>query len=214
MMDDAFAVGGGVACEERREGVPAPGDGGEVPGDGDGRADVGGGGSRRRDEFSRTAALRDGQYGRADYQGRGDDDMHADGLNGSEGESGRGFCSSSDGACQGRLDGLELRLEEIAKNLENSGAVEAYVRLTERQRIFEDRITAMALESHKEQKGLHGAVQELKAQVEKLADMEVRMEGKLLMSLQASKEAMAAQTAELKEALTSRAKGGKKVGPC
>ena len=140
--------------------------------------------------------------------------MNADGLNGSEVESGRGFCSSSDGACQGRLDGLELRLEEIAKNVENSGAAEAYVRLTERQRIFEERITAMALESHKEQKGLHGAVQELKAQVERLADMEVRMEGKLLMSLQASREAMAAQTAELKAALTSQTRGGKKAGPC
>jgi hypothetical protein len=203
-----------MAGEERCEGVPMPGDGGEVPGGEDGRDDAGGGGSRRREDFSRTAALQDGQYGRADYQGRGDDDMHADGLNGSEGESGRGFCSSSDGTCQGRLDGLELRLEEIAKNLENSGAAEAYVRLTERQRIFEERITAMAVESHKEQKGLRGAVQEIKAQVENLAGMEVRMEGKLLMSLQASKEAMAAQTAELKEALTSRTKGGKKVGPC
>ncbi|CAE8635890.1 unnamed protein product [Polarella glacialis] len=213
MADEAFAVIGRMV-EERDGGEVSPVAGGDAPGDGDGRVDIGAGGLRRREEITRTAALRDGQYGRADYQGRGDDDMNADGLNGSEGESGRGVCSSSDGACQGRLDGLELRLEEIAKNVENSGAAEAYVRLTERQRIFEERITAMALESHKEQKGLHGAVQELKAQVERLADMEVRMDGKLLMSMQASREAMAAQTAELKDALTSKTKGGKKAGPC
>ena len=111
-----------------------------------------------------------------------------------------------------RMEGLELKLVQIAKHVENNGAAEAYNRMAEQQRAFEERITAMTQECHKEQRGLQGAVQEVQAHVGRLVDMEARMDDKLLLAIQASQSTMLAQTAELKDHF-SAGKTGKKGGP-
>ncbi|CAE8633525.1 unnamed protein product, partial [Polarella glacialis] len=110
-----------------------------------------------------------------------------------------------------RMEGLELKLVQIAKHVENNGATEAYNRMAEQQRAFEERITAMTQECHKEQRGLQGAILEVQAHVGRLVDMEARMDEKLLLAIQASQSAMLAQTAELKDHF-SAGKTGKKGG--
>ncbi|CAE8641629.1 unnamed protein product, partial [Polarella glacialis] len=194
-----------------------------MPGRSDGGSDAWGGVPRRREKNIGTAAGRVRQFGRSDYRGKGVEersDVRArlrlpvgerEVKESQESADARcGSDSSSAGASRDRMDSLELRIEEIARHLGHSGAGEAYVKLTERQRMFEDRIIAMTLENHEEQRGIQGAVRDLRAQVERMTGMEARMDEKLLVALKASIEAMVGQTAELKVAFTSKAKGGKK----
>ncbi|CAE8613914.1 unnamed protein product [Polarella glacialis] len=115
-----------------------------------------------------------------------------------------------------RLDGLELKFSQIAKQIESGGldgAGGAVNRLAEQQRVFEERITAMTQECHRDQVGLHSAVQEVQVQVGRLAEMKTRMDDKLMMAIQAPTAAMSAQTAELREVIAKSGKAGKKGGP-
>ncbi|CAE8615925.1 unnamed protein product [Polarella glacialis] len=88
-----------------------------------------------------------------------------------------------------RMDGLELKLDQIAKHMDSNGATEAYNRMAEQQRTFEERITAMTQDCRNEQSGLQGAVREVQAHVVQLGGMEARIEDKLLMAIQASQNA-------------------------